>query len=63
MQSQWITRGPPTLIDAQAALAQRWVLISSEHRRPQAQRTVDRTLLKQSAATVKAFRRASCYVC
>jgi transposase len=38
-------------------VAQRWVLIDSEHRRPQAQRTVEKQLLKQSAAEVKAFRR------
>jgi transposase len=37
-------------------VAQRWVLIHSEHRRPQAQRTVDKQLLKQSTADVKAFK-------
>jgi transposase len=36
-------------------VAQRWALIYSEHRRPQAQRTVEKHLLKQSAAEVKAF--------
>jgi transposase len=38
-------------------VAQRWVLIYSEHRRPQAQRTVEKQRLTQSAAEVKAFRR------
>jgi transposase len=40
-------------------VAQRWVLIYSEHRRSQAQRTVEKHLLKQSAAEVKAFQRLS----
>ena len=31
-------------------VAQRWVLIYSEHRQPQAQRTVDKQLLQQSDA-------------
>ena len=38
-------------------VAQRWVLISSEHRLPQAQRTVDRQLLKHSEQEVKACKR------
>jgi transposase len=36
-------------------IAQRWVLLYSEHRRPQAQRTVDKQLLKQSTAEVRAL--------
>jgi hypothetical protein len=36
-------------------VAQRWVLIYSEPRQPQAQRTVDKQWLKQSANEVKAF--------
>ena len=36
-------------------VAQRWVLIYSEPRQPQAQRTVDKQWLKQSADEVKAF--------
>ena len=82
--SQWITRVPATLTEAQNALeqatpetmvpliegyrypglastyggvAQRWLLIYSEHRRPQAQRTVDKPLLKQSTDEVKAFQK------
>jgi transposase len=35
---------------------QRWVLIYSEPRQPQAQRTIDRQWLKQSAHEVKAFK-------
>jgi transposase len=35
---------------------QRWVLIHSEPRQPQAQRTVDKQWLKQSAQEVKAFK-------
>ena len=35
---------------------QRWVLIHSEARQPQAQRTVDKQLLKHSAQEVKAFK-------
>jgi transposase len=35
---------------------QRWVLIYSEPRKPQAQRTIDRQWLKQSAHEVKAFK-------
>jgi transposase len=37
-------------------VAQRWVLIHSEPRQPQAQRTVDKQWLKQSADEVKAFK-------
>jgi transposase len=44
---------------AYGGVAQRWMLIYSEHRRPQAQRTVEKQLRKQSAAEVKAFRRLS----
>jgi hypothetical protein len=35
---------------------QRWGLILSEPRQPQAQRTVDKQLLKQSEQEVKAFK-------
>ena len=38
-------------------VAQRWVLIYSEHRQPQAQRTVDTQWLKQSDQEAKAFKR------
>jgi transposase len=38
-------------------VAPRWALIYSAHRRPQAQRTVERHLLKQSAAEVNAFQK------
>ena len=37
-------------------VAQRWVLIYSEPRQPQAQRTVDKQWRKQSDRAVKAFR-------
>jgi transposase len=39
------------------SVPQRWVLIYSEHRRPQAQRTVDKHWLKQSEAEGKAFQK------
>jgi len=39
------------------SVAQCWALIYSEHRRPQAQRTVEKHLLRQSAAEVKAFQK------
>ena len=82
-QTQWITRVPATLGEAQAVLAQadpqtmapltegyryhvvrssyggveqRWVLIHSASRQPQAQRTVDKQLLKHSEQEVKAFK-------
>lgn len=82
--SQWITRVPATLTEAQQVIQQatpatmvpllegyryhvlpstyggveqRWVLIYSEHRRPQAQRTVDKQRLTQSADEVKAFQK------
>jgi transposase len=85
-QSQWSTRVPAPLSEAQEALAEadpetmepllagyrahvrastyggvapRWGLMYSEHRRPQAQRTGEKQLLKQRAAEVKAFRRLS----
>ncbi len=38
-------------------VAQRWVLIYSEHRRPQAQRTVDKHLLQRSTDELKAFQK------
>jgi hypothetical protein len=37
-------------------VAQRWLLIYSEHRRPQAQRTVDTQWRTQSDHEVKAFK-------
>lgn len=82
-QTQWITRVPATLKEAQAVLTQadpqtmapltegyryhvvrssyggvkqRWVLIHSAPRQPQAQRTVDKQLLKQSEQEGKAFK-------
>ena len=82
-QTQWITRVPATLSEAQAVLAhadpqtmaplmagsryhvvrsryggveQRWVLLHSEPRQPQAQRIVDTQRLKHSAQEVKAFK-------
>jgi transposase len=45
------------LASAYGGVAQRWVLIDSEHRRPQAQRTVEKHLLLQSAAEVTAFKK------
>ena len=38
-------------------VAQRWVLISSEHRLPQAQRTVNKHLFKPSEQEVKTFKK------
>jgi transposase len=43
------------LASTYGGVAQRWLLIYSEHRRPQAQRTVDKPLLKQSTDEIKAF--------
>jgi transposase len=43
------------LASTDGGVAQRWALISSEHRRPQAQRTVDKQLRTQSPDAVKAF--------
>lgn len=40
-------------------IAQRWVLVYSEHRRAQAQRTVDKQLLKQGQREVAAFQQLS----
>lgn len=45
------------LASASGGVAQRWGLIDSEHRRPQAQRTVEKPRLLQSAAEVKAFKK------
>jgi transposase len=45
------------LTSTYGGVAQRWVLISSEHRLPQAQRTVDKQLLKHSEQEVKACKR------
>jgi transposase len=38
-------------------IAQRWIMIYSERRRPQAQRTVDKHWLKQSTTEAKAFQK------
>lgn len=43
------------LTSSSGGVAQRWVLISSEHRRPQAQRTADKQQLQQRTADVNAF--------
>ena len=83
-RTQWITRVPATLREAQAVLAQadpqtmaslteqyryqvvpstyggveqRWMLIHSEPRQPQAQRTVDKQLRQQSEQEVKAWKK------
>jgi transposase len=45
------------LMSNYGGVAQRWVLIYSEHRRPQAQRTVDKQLLQQGTAEVNAFQK------
>jgi hypothetical protein len=45
------------LASTYGGVAQRWVLICFEHRRPQAQRAVDKQLLKQSTDEVKAFQK------
>jgi transposase len=45
------------LTSTYGGVAQRWVLISSEHRLPQAQRTVDKQWLKHSEQEVKACKR------
>src|SRR5882724_11767243 len=45
------------LTSTYGGVAQRWVLISSEHRLPQAQRTVDKHLFKHSEQEVKAFKK------
>jgi transposase len=45
---------PHILASAYGGVAQRWVLIDSEPRRPPAQRTVEKHLLLQSAADAKA---------
>jgi transposase len=44
---------------------QRWLLVYSDHRRPQAQRLVDKSWLKQSAAEAKAFQQLcrTAYAC
>ena len=44
---------------------QRWLLVYSDHRRPQAQRLVDNAWLKQSAAEAKAFQQLchTAYAC
>jgi transposase len=45
------------LASTSGGVAPRWLLIYSEHRRPQAQRTVDTQWLKQSTDEVKAFQK------
>jgi transposase len=45
------------LASAYGAVVQRWLLIQSEARQPQAQRTVNTQLLKQSDQEVKAFKK------
>lgn len=45
------------LASTYGGVAQRWLLIYSEHRRPQAQRTVDKHLRQQSTDEVKAFQK------
>jgi transposase len=45
------------LASTYGGVAQRWVLIYSEPRRPQAQRTVDKHWLKQSEKDTKAFKK------
>lgn len=44
------------LMSTYGGVAQRWMLVASEHRRPQAQRTVDKPWLTQSEADLHAFR-------
>ena len=48
------------LTSTDGGLAQRWVLIYSEPRQHQAQRTVDRQLRQQSEADVKALKKGNC---
>jgi ferric-dicitrate binding protein FerR (iron transport regulator) len=43
------------LLSTDGSVAQRWALIYSEPRQPQAQRTADRQWLKQSDQDLKAF--------
>ena len=45
------------LTSSYGGVEQCWVLISSESRLPQAQRTVDKHLFKQSEQAVKAFKK------
>lgn len=45
------------LASTYGGVAQRWLLIYSEHRRPQARRTVDKQQLQQSTDEVKAFQK------
>lgn len=45
------------LTSTYGGIEQRWVLIYSEPRQPQAQRTVDKSLLKQSEQEAKAFKK------
>jgi transposase len=45
------------LTSTYGGVAQRWLLVFSEHRQSQAQRTVDKHLLKRSEQDVKAFKK------
>jgi transposase len=45
------------LASTYGGVAQRWVLIYSDHRQPQAQRTVDKYLLQRSTDELKAFQK------
>jgi transposase len=45
-----------SMLSTYGGVAQRWVLIYSDHRQPQAQRTVDKQWCKQSAQEVTAFK-------
>jgi transposase len=45
------------LASTYGGVAQRWMLLYSEHRRPQVQRTVDKHWLQQSEAEAKAFKK------
>ncbi len=49
----------PSLASTSGGVAPRWARISSEHRRPQARRTVEKHLRMQRAAAVKAFKQLS----
>ena len=54
-----------TWMSSYGSVPQRWVLCYSEHRRPQAQRLVNKHWLKQSEAEAKAFQKLSrtAYAC
>ena len=66
-QAQPATRPPlqegyraRNMLATYGGVAQRWVLIYSEQRQPQAQRTVDKQWRKQSAHEVQAFKTLCC---